>query len=254
MIRHPLSAIALSAFLISSIAGTEAQAAGGKAHWGYDGAEGPDNWASLSSDYGACAGTSQSPIDIETGAAIKAGYPAATLGWTGFTPEVLNNGHTIQVNTGGKGGSLTAGGKTYNLLQFHFHHLSEHTINGKHAPMEVHFVHQSAEGDLFVVGVMIREGQPNPVLDAIWPLIPKAGNTAAGSVEIDPADLMSDRRAAYRYKGSLTTPPCSEIVTWHVMAGAVTASKDQIAAFKALYPNNYRPIQPGNRRFVLTSQ
>ncbi len=244
----------LSAFLITATAvftAPNAQAASGKSHWGYSGHEGPDHWAELAPNNSACAGTQQSPINIQTDAAVDASKSSVEVDWHSFKPEIVNNGHTIQVNTGNHGGMVSAGGREYQMLQFHFHHLSEHTIDGKHGAMEAHFVHKSAQGDLFVVGVMINEGDANPVLGELWKHIPKAGHKHAGTHEINPYDLMPGENSAFRYHGSLTTPPCSEIVTWHVMAGSITASKKQIEAFKALYPDNYRPVQQANRRIIL---
>ncbi len=57
--------------------------------------------------------------------------------------------------------TLTTGRNTYLLKQFHFHSPSEHTVNGKHFPMEVHFVHQSADGNFAVVGALFEEGPAN---------------------------------------------------------------------------------------------
>jgi len=51
--------------------------------------------------------------------------------------------------------------------------------------------------------------------------------------------------------GSLTTPPCSEGVNWHMMQAPITASKAQIEAFTALYPMNARPLQDENNRLVV---
>jgi len=246
----------ISAFLLTActmLAPIGAQAAGGKAHWGYSGHEGPEHWAELAPGNKACAGTSQSPIDIISAAAVAAGGSTPEMEWHGFAPAVVNNGHTIQVNTGGHGGSVVAGSRRYELLQFHFHHLSEHTIDGKHAPLEVHFVHKSDYGDLFVIGVMIEEGDANPVLEAVFDHIPEAGHTHESTHEVDPTDLMPGDHAAFRYRGSLTTPPCSEIVTWHVMEHPITASKQQIEAFSSLYSDNFRPVEPANHRMVVIS-
>ena len=69
--------------------------------------------------------------------------------------------------------------------------------------------------------------------------------------EIDLATLIPDDSAIFRYAGSLTTPPCSEIVSWVVFDRPVEVSPIQIEAFAELYPNNYRPTQSTNRRFVL---
>ena len=241
-------------FLASALAlsATGALAADDGAKWGYEGDGSPEKWGDLAADYAACnTGAEQSPINIEADGTVPADFATVEISWSEFPAEVLNNGHTIQVNSGDAGGFLTLGDVRYNLLQYHFHAKSEHTIGGSYAPMEVHFVHASEAGDLLVVGVMIEEGEANPAIDAAWAAIPaEAGASNSGPV-IDPAAMLPDDLSAYRYQGSLTTPPCTEIVTWNLLKTPITASAEQIAAFTAMYPNNYRPVQPQNRRYVL---
>ena len=251
MFRSTTSVLALS--LAAGIA-VPAAAEEGKAHWGYEGAGDPSVWSELSPDFAACgAGTEQSPIDIHSDDAIAAEFAPVEINWTGFTPEVVNNGHTIQVNTNGQGGFASVDGVRYDLLQYHFHAASEHTVDGEHGALEVHFVHKSDAGDLLVVGALIEEGDENAALAEIWPLMPAEEGSAAGTRAVDPLALVPDNGDAYRYAGSLTTPPCTEIVTWNVMVDSITASEAQIAAFTELYPHNNRPVQPLGRRFVLTS-
>jgi len=237
---------------VALLAAPTSKAAGDKPHWGYSGKGDPSVWGELSDEYRTCSGgVQQSPIDITKANVLKAPAPKVSVKWQSFTPEVFNNGHTIQVNANGAGGHAELNGKRYQLLQYHFHHLSEHTVDGKHAKMEVHFVHQSEAGDLLVIGALIEEGEANAAIADVWSRIPAAGKKVKGDTALDPATMIPTKQGAFRYKGSLTTPPCSEVVTWHVMAEPITASSDQIAAFAKLYPNNFRPIQGINRRYVL---
>ncbi len=243
--------LVLSAFA-GIFAATTAVASGDAPSWNHGQA---DSWGEISEEYKVCGiGQAQSPIDIPSKQAIEAEPAPLAINWQSFTPEVVNNGHTIQANTDGQAGTVTLGGKDYKLLQYHFHHLSEHTVDGEHAPMEVHFVHQSDAGDLLVVGVLINEGVANPNLAALWEVMPQDHGEARAKQAVNPEDLLPENKAAYRYKGSLTTPPCSEIVTWHVLKDSVTASPEQIEKFKALYPANYRPVQDGNRRYILLDE
>ncbi len=249
------TAPALLSLIIAAAAAGPAGAETGTPHWGYEGTGDPSVWSELSPDYAACgAGAEQSPIDIRSGAAIAAAFAPVEISWSAFTPEVVNNGHTIQVNTGGAGGFAEVDGVRYDLLQYHFHALSEHTIDGRHSALEVHFVHKSDAGDLLVVGALIEEGAENPALAKLWPLMPATEGDAAGTDDVDPLALVPASGDSYRYAGSLTTPPCSEIVTWNVMVDPITASEAQIATFTELYPNNFRPVQALGRRFVLTSR
>ncbi len=220
------------------------------AHWTYGGEGGPEHWGELSPDNQLCAvGRQQSPIDLS--GAMSAGIPAPAAHWIPTQGAmVVNNGHTIQVDVP-EGGNVTLDGKDYTLKQFHFHHPSEHTIDGKQFPLEAHFVHASSDGDLAVIGVMFLEGSANPNLDAIWATAPGREGKAAVAFNIDAAAFMPASGSAFRYEGSLTTPPCSETVHWTVMATPVTASPSQLAAFGALFPHNARPVQPLNRRYVL---
>jgi carbonic anhydrase len=67
-------------------------------------------------------------------------------------------------------------------------------------------------------------------------------------VDVDP--LLPKQRTAYRYDGSLTTPPCSDGVRWFVMTTPITLSSGQIRAFRDIIHGNNRPTQPANDRSI----
>ena len=222
------------------------------AHWSYEGADGPDKWADLDSANRVCSvGSQQSPVDI--GETVKAQLTPLKMGWARRADTIVNNGHTIQVNFG-DGSKLTAPGGDYKLVQFHFHRPSEHLINGKTYPMEVHFVHASASGGLAVVGVLMETGKANAVFNKIVTTMPaKEGPATKADAAINPNGLLPAKRTYYRYSGSLTTPPCSETVDWLLLIDPIQVAADDVAAFAKLYPMNARPAQKSNRRFVLRS-
>ncbi len=221
------------------------------APWGYEGAKGPENWGELDPTYSACSeGMQQSPIDLA--GSVRAQLPAINTNYVSGPLRIINNGHTIQCNCP-EGSTLSLEGKTYQLKQFHFHAPSEHQVNGIAFDMEIHFVHAAEDGSLAVLGLMVRQGGANKGLSSIVEGMPA---TVGEEVEVPgvnfwPASLLPRERTHYRYFGSLTTPPCSEIVTWLVLKTPVQASAAQIAAFKTAFTNNARPVQPRNRRFLL---
>jgi carbonic anhydrase len=222
------------------------------AHWSYEGAEGPSHWGALDAASRVCStGSQQSPIDI--GATIRAELPPLKIKWTNSVDAIVNNGHTIQLNAG-PGSTLSLGGEQYRLVQFHFHRPSEHLIDGKHFPMEAHFVHQHTSGALAVVGVLMTTDQPNPVFETIVTTMPgKEGPATKADPAIDPNGLLPGNLAYYRYSGSLTTPPCAETVEWLLLTEPVKVAEADVARFAKLYPMNARPVQKDNRRFVLRS-
>ena len=170
---------AIACPLCADLVGRTALAAGDEMHWSYDGAIGLDFWGELDASYAACgAGTQQSPIDVS--GAVSAKFDAGSIKWKPIRlGSIVNNGHTIQVNTP-NGGHMELDGSRYNPLQFHFHHMSEHTVDGKRFPMEAHFVHKAANGDgLSVVGVFIVEGAESPVLAPIWAALPEEEGEAS---------------------------------------------------------------------------
>jgi carbonic anhydrase len=232
-------------------------------HWSYEGESGPSAWGGLSPKFSACAeGKSQSPIDIAGAspgalAALSANFRPAALriAHHEHIADAINNGHTIQVNYT-EGDTLTVGDASYELLQYHFHGPSEHTLEGKHFPMEMHMVHKAADSSLAVIGVFIEEGAHNTAFDPIWANLPKEKGieTHFEGVTVDVDALLPRTRTTYRYDGSLTTPPCSEGVKWFVMTEPIQLSKDQIGAFTALVEGNNRPVQPLNDRTVVTDR
>lgn len=220
--------------------------------WGYTGDKGPDNWGQLSDEWATCAdGLEQSPIDLDAALTME---DVGEYGFTnaGTNVAIYNNGHTIQYDV--EAGNMVAiDGVDYELLQFHFHARSEHTVDGADYPMELHLVHRSTvDGSLAVLGVFIEEGAENGTLaGALWDRIPGMAYDMVddSAVTFDPYELIPDGMV-WRYSGSLTTPPCSEGVNWNVFMTPITLSTAQINAYTGLYDRNYRPVQPLNDRTV----
>ncbi|WP_425152577.1 carbonic anhydrase [Candidatus Palauibacter sp.] len=221
-------------------------------HWGYEGDTGPDRWGRLDPSFAVCdTGVEQSPVDL-AGAIPADAADAAGLDiqWQPTEAHVVDNGHTIQIDMEA-GSSIVLEGRQFSLVQFHFHLPSEHTVDGGSFPMEVHFVHAAEEGDLAVIGVFMEAGEDDPTIQGLWEAIPGPDESPAAVGALDPGTLLPEGRGYFRYQGSLTTPPCSEVVSWVVMTEPISVSQAQVDAFAALYPMNARPVQPLNGRDVL---
>ena len=234
-----------------------------KVEWGYAAENGPDVWGQLNPEYSLCAeGMHQSPIDLVNPMPTKLPtifyeyYPATGV-------DIHHNGHTIEVAYP-EDSRIHIDGTHYQLLQFHFHAPSEHTVAGKPFDMEMHLVHKSEEGNLAVVGLLIENGRHHPAFDPVWAYLPSTPleTQRIENVIIDLALMLSPNKqitdeavktfpSTYRYNGSLTTPPCSEGVKWIVLTTPVEMSESQIAAFKAIIHGNNRPVQPLNGRELL---
>ena len=222
----------------------------GEVHWGYEGDIGPDRWGGLDPSFAVCdTGLEQSPIDLAGAISADADDGGLDIQWQATEWEVVDNGHTIQINVA-EGSSIALEGRQFSLVQFHFHLPSEHTVDGAASPMEVHFVHAAEEGDLAVIGVFMEAGDEDPTIQGLWEAIPgpEAAPSAVGA--LDPGALLPEGRGYFRYQGSLTTPPCSEVVSWVVMTESISVSQAQVDAFAALYPMNARPVQPLNEREI----
>ena len=204
---------------------------GEEAHyWTYEGTTGPGNWGGLDTANATCStGSQESPIDIV--GSISARLPPLNIQWRKRPDTIVNNGHTIQLNFA-EGDTLNVGDRSYALTQFHFHHPSEHLIDGKGFAMEAHFVHAAADGGLAVVGVFMAPGRANAAFNKIVSTMPaEEGPSVPADPAIDPNGLLPTRRAYYRYAGSLTTPPCSETVDWLVLADPIEVSEADITRF-----------------------
>lgn len=223
----------------------------GSVHWSYSGEEGPAHWAELDESFITCGtGKNQSPIDIQ--AAVEGTLPAMTLNYKPNGNQVINNGHTVQVNYK-PGSTLSIDGAEFELKQFHFHSPSENTIEGVAFPMEAHFVHADRTGNLAVIGVMFNTGEHNSELEKAWAHMPThAGQKNALIAHVDASKLIPSDLDYFRFNGSLTTPPCSEGVNWFVMKTSVSASKEQLNQFiHTMHHDNNRPVQPINARKVI---
>ena len=220
-----------------------------KVKWGYEGNIGPANWGDLSQEFLTCkTGTVQAPIDIpskdasQANTSIKPSYKAS-MG------EIVNNGHTIQVNLA-DGGAAKLGDQEFNILQFHMHTPGEEKIDGKGFPFNAHLVHKSADGKLAVIGVFFKEGKESESLKPIFASMPAKEGAVPLKSAYDAVALLPSSLAYYSYAGSLTTPGCNEGVTFYILKTPVELSSAQLEQFKQIFPMNARPVMPLNGRKV----
>lgn len=225
----------------------------GTTGWSYEGISGPEHWGELSPDFLVCSeGWNQSPINLVND--VNADLPELVFEYYSSNVDEINNGHSIQQNM--QPGSflrIPERGIAVELKQFHFHSPSEHTINGKHYAMEIHFVHTDKNDELLVLGVMIDEGEEHPELNKLWAFMPEnPGETRKEAVGIEETNLLPPTREFYSYSGSLTTPPCTEGVKWLVLKTPIQASAKQISTFQdRVGPATNRPVQPIHARIIL---
>ncbi|MED1470048.1 carbonic anhydrase [Bacillus salipaludis] len=227
------------------------------AHWSYEGETSPEHWGDLDPVNSACVnGNEQSPINIEfSQVANEKGAEDLQINYKLTSFSLMNNGHTVQANTASGRNSILIKGKEYKLAQFHFHTPSEHQFNGQNYEMELHLVHKDEDGKIAVLGVMIQEGEENKNLAAVWGILPKE-ETEKDIFLKEPVNLkalLPEDRTAFHYDGSLTTPPCTEEVKWTVFEMPIEMSKEQIEAFRQIFPDDHRPVQSLNNRKVIKS-
>ena len=222
-------------------------------HWDYGDAHGPSHWGDLKPEFAICkTGRRQSPIDIRN--PQKANLPPIHFEYKPTPLQIIDNGHTIMVNYA-PGSFMDVGGHEYVLKQFHFHSPSEEKIKGETFDMSVHLVHADSEGKVAVVAVLLQRGDDNPLVRELWKNLPgeKEKEQRLDNMQIDVSQILPYNQSYYRFSGSLTTPPCSEDVTWFVLKHPTTVSAEEIERFSQLY-RNARPTQPLYDRTILESR
>lgn len=227
--------------------------------YGYDDTQmnGPSHWSTACTGADACNnGKKQSPIDIVQDSSFEP--QAAALNATYVEVDNLafkNMGHTLQIFNNNTDAGLSGGPLTgfYKLVQMHFHAPSEHRWNGATYPFELHLVHSNAAGDkLAVLGFFFEHSaSPNHFLSQLQDHvaeIPEEGNVTTVNAHLE--ILLRSVGSYYHYEGSLTTPPCSEIVDWLFSENVLKATPEQIEMFVAEMHGNNRPVQPLNNRLI----
>ncbi|KAJ3065712.1 hypothetical protein HDU98_010903 [Podochytrium sp. JEL0797] len=218
--------------------------------WSYEGESGPAKWSELDKDYTTCqSGGYQSPINFEGEELAVTTKPS--LSWSSLkTPfDVLNNGHTVQLQLGQAANPLVPqqiNGVSYNVAQVHFHSPSEHHVNEHYFPLEAHFVHASADKKLSVIGVFFVVGAENLWVEQFINQIPAHKNETSKIPSLDMTPIISafQNSTYFSYTGSLTTPPCTEGILWLVAREPLEISQVQLNELTSVMPFNSRLTQP----------
>ncbi|XP_068641289.1 alpha carbonic anhydrase 7-like [Aristolochia californica] len=220
---------------------------------------GPQHWGEIHEDWAACnKGNMQSPIDllnervevVEHLGRLKRNYRPSNA-------TLVNRGHDIMIDWTDGAGTITVNGTEYVLKQCHWHSPSEHSIDGRRFSLEVHLVHESADKKIAVFGIMYTIGRPDPFLSEILNHVDDIKDMEDARKKlgiVNPRHIKLGSRKYYRYKGSLTTPPCTEDVIWTILRKVRTVSREQVKMLReAVHDDsemNARPVQPTNFRTV----
>jgi len=208
--------------------------------------------------------------------------------------SIINNGYTVQINIGKENKcTVSVHGKTYTLVQFHFHTPSEHMIDGKQHEMEMHLVHLSDKGEIAVLGYLFTvnpitvksesdddflslsdDSEVNEFLNQFWSQLPSEEtsadiplekplsfeslfeNSTKKQIKKTKSNALEIDMEIYEYMGSLTTPPYTEGVQWLVSKKMHFINHKQLKQLSACWndKNNARPVQEYCGRTVLVRQ
>lgn len=219
--------------------------------WGYGPDDGPRNWARLSAGFSLCGvGKSQAPIDLLAGDALSVGLMRPVFAWGSAAGRVLADDRGLRMRPA-PGAGLELDGRHFSLEEVRFLSPSEHSIGGARLAGEVQFVHSAADGTQAVVAVLL-ERLPDTAVGVTLPALPARGKTSRKLTEpFDLSALLPADRRAFRYEGSLSTPPCTEGVKWLVMRQPLGIDRESLAALRERAGSKQRPIQPRNGRALL---
>ena len=238
----------VSGLLAAPLMSTIAMSQEGK-QWSYEGADGPEKWAEIDPANQACAnGLEQSPIDLSK--YYVAAVESIKVDWQPQPFAMVNSGRSVYANVA-KGSSTKLGSDDYLLKQIVFHLPSEHSVDGRRQAMEIQFVHTQGSKKLLMVSILVRPGDRNDAFFAMISKTPGKLGTQTLQTPVDPNALIPKTRSMFRYRGSLTMPPCTENVEWVVFAEPLEVAQSDIDAFRQIFAMNARPTQPINRRFLL---
>lgn len=210
--------------------------------WSYGGETGPGYWSELG--FPLCLhGKKQSPVDFSVGRKTLTAHLDFT--YRSSLLRLLNTGRTIR-GIYEPGSTLKYGEKRYELTQFEFHTPSEHTLGGRTYPIEIQLLHRGEDGKRLQLAVFVTEGDApaNGTMEALFAALPlKSGLELIGNFYINAMDLLPREQTAFFYLGSLTTPPCTEGVTWFVYKEPIRLPAGLISRMVSLFAANTRPIQ-----------
>lgn len=207
--------------------------------------------------------TGQSPVALpaieDVDAPAKTSLSKFALETKPLAATIVNKANTVRVDVAA-GSFLMVEGRTYEMVQFHFHTPAEHTVGGHRHALELHLVHSAVEGNsggppLAVVAVLFQLGEePNPFVQRVFDHIPEEmteedePRVLVDNVSFDGVNFGG---TCFRYSGSLTTPPYSENVLWCVQHEVHTVTAAQVAMFDTFVPfDNYRPLQELDGRLI----
>ena len=249
-------------------------------------AEEPFSYQAQGNWSGVCTtGSRQSPVDIES-SAIKRDVSLTPLvlspAWIANTSSLFENKvTTVEFTPNSTTAAFTTFLGTYDLQKFHFHWGAsnndtgtEHTISDGRKELEIHFVHykrgatdpsQRDYATVIAVLVDVTEDLPIGGGGSLLDVAAIQSNTSSplNITGLVLFDLLPFDRDYYYYEGSLTTPPCSEVVQWFILQKSLSIPAEFLNQLRMVQqPDgqpllmNYRDVQPLNNRVlkIISSQ
>lgn len=258
---------------------------------------GPNKWLQVFGDQNCGKHQSPIAISLSQLPTVSAhSFPFKLVGYrNAISGQVTNTGHSVQFDLESSveppeisGGMLD---QSYRFVQYHFHWAqndsegSEHVINRTRYPAELHLVHKGVQdpSKLAVLGIFLKiidnanDFEEQSFCEKECLAFSKALNFDQKTINCSSGqliaklpknchdfNLISEKQVDtyvsqfIRYKGSLTTPPCSENVQWTMFLNPIYITREQIKILRSVkdcsgkvISKNYRPAQHLNDRKII---
>ena len=220
--------------------------------WDYEGKNtGQDSWSEVSPEFALCnTGSNQSPVAI--GSTRQKKLPALEFHYQPANTTLTLDRYSVVAKPATRM-FFSEQDEDFTLTEMLVRSPSEHEVLGVFYPMELQLFHTSREEKQTAIAIFVTMGEYNAAMQPLIENYPAKLGDKPG-IALEWQKLLPEQRGYFAYRGSISTPPCTENIHWRVFKKPITISREQAEQLAAKIGRNSRAAQPLMLRTVFESE